>query len=88
MECVNDCFGRWWLQLQALEESAEALRERCTQFHKGCYKYTYDFTLASAFGCASRAVNSFSARNKGGHVVVLTRMFIFVVLMFSIMKLQ
>lgn len=27
-------------QLQTLEESAEALRERCTRFHKGCRKYT------------------------------------------------
>lgn len=29
------------LQLQALEESAEALRDRCQRFAKGCRKYTY-----------------------------------------------
>ncbi|KAJ7553082.1 hypothetical protein O6H91_06G084100 [Diphasiastrum complanatum] len=41
-------------QLQALEESAEALRERCQRFYKGCRKYTeglgeaYDGDIAFA----------------------------------------
>ncbi|KAK3123954.1 hypothetical protein QOZ80_8AG0638470 [Eleusine coracana subsp. coracana] len=41
-------------QIQALEESAELLRERCLKFHKGCRKYTeglgeaYDGDIAFA----------------------------------------
>eukprot|EP00250_Pteridium_aquilinum_P016047 c22913_g1_i1 orf=2-337(-) len=41
-------------QLQALEENAEALRDRCQKFHQGCRKYTdelgeaYDGDIAFA----------------------------------------
>ncbi|KAI5083919.1 hypothetical protein GOP47_0000088 [Adiantum capillus-veneris] len=51
-------------QLQALEENAEALRDRCQKFHQGCRKYTeelgeaYDGDIAFA-----TALESFG----GGH---------------------
>lgn len=51
-------------QLQALEESAEALRERCTRFHKGCRKYTEGLDESYAGDTAfANAVETFG----GGH---------------------